>query len=79
MEAQTVQMDAEKQAEYREIIGLDYSMPDYTTSKVDAKAMGPRLAKILDEILDTSKMEGNLSKLAILQARQISKNQAFLQ
>lgn len=71
VEAQTVQMDAEKRAEYRECIGLDYSMPDYSTSRVNPKVMGARLAKILDKILDMSKVEGNLSRLAVMQARQI--------
>lgn len=40
VEAQTVQMDAEKRAEYRECIGLDYSMPDYSTSRVNPKEIG---------------------------------------
>ena len=55
-----MQMDAEKRAEYRECIGLDYSMPDYSTNRVNPKVMGARLAKILDKILDMSKVEGNL-------------------
>lgn len=71
VEAQTVLMDAEKRAEYRECIGLDYSMPDYSTNRVNPKVMGSRLAKILDKILDMSKVEGNLSRLAVMQARQI--------
>ena len=37
-------------AEVREKLQLDYSMTDYSTSKIDAKLMGPRLAKILKSI-----------------------------
>lgn len=43
-----------KQEQYkREVqkkLQLDYSMPDYSISKIDAKVMGPRLSKILETI-----------------------------
>ena len=42
------QTDSAKIAEYRERIGLDYSMPDYRIKKIDEKVMGWRLAKILE-------------------------------
>ena len=40
--------------EVREKLQLDYSMPDYSTSKVNPKVMGPRLAKIFEKIIDMS-------------------------
>ena len=63
--------ESEQIEQCRQTIGLDYSMPDYSTSKVDAKVMGPRLAKIVDKILEMCKQEINLNKIAIFQARQI--------
>lgn len=39
--------EEEKRAEYREKIGIDMSVPDFETKKIDAKVMGPRLANIL--------------------------------
>lgn len=44
------QIDEKKMMEYRETIGLDYSMPDFNTSKIDAKVIGVRLAKILQSL-----------------------------
>ena len=41
------QTDSAKIAEYRERIGLDYSMPDYSIKKIDEKVMGARLANLL--------------------------------
>ena len=43
----TAQTKAAKQAEYREKIGIDMSVPDFETKKIDAKVMGPHLANIL--------------------------------
>lgn len=42
-----VQSDSAKIAEYREKIGLDYSMPDYSVTTIDEKKIGSRLANIL--------------------------------
>ena len=41
------QIDEKKMMEYRETIGLDYSMPDFDTSKINAKVIGARLARLL--------------------------------
>ena len=38
--------EEEKRAEYREKIGIDMSVPDFETKKIDAKVMGPHLANI---------------------------------
>ena len=42
-----VQSDSAKVAEYREKIGLDYSMPDYSVTSIDEKKIGSRLTNIL--------------------------------
>lgn len=44
--------EEEKRAEYREKIGLDMSVPDFSTKKIDAKVMGTRLAGILEYLLE---------------------------
>lgn len=41
------QRDSARQAEYREKIGLDYSMSEYSVTSIDAKTMGSRLANLL--------------------------------
>lgn len=53
MEAQlrNVLTDSAKIAEYREKIGIDMTVPDYETKKIDAHVMGPRLAGILEYLL----------------------------
>ena len=33
------QIDEKKMMEYRETIGLDYSMPDYDTNRINAKVI----------------------------------------
>lgn len=41
-----------KQAEMREKIGLDMTVPDFDTKKIDSKVMGTRLAGILDYLME---------------------------
>ena len=41
------QRDSARQAEYREKIGLDYSMSEYSVTSIDEKTMGSRLANLL--------------------------------
>jgi hypothetical protein len=38
---------SDRMAAYREAIGLDMSVPDFSTKKIDAKVMGTRLANLL--------------------------------
>lgn len=46
--AQTsTQSEDSKTIELRQKIGIDYSMPDFNTSKIDGKVIGKRLAKML--------------------------------
>lgn len=42
------QRDSIQKAEYKEKIGLDYSMPDYSVISIDEKKMGARLANLLN-------------------------------
>lgn len=41
------QRDSARTAEYREKIGLDYSMPDFSVTSIDEEKMGSRLANLL--------------------------------
>jgi hypothetical protein len=36
--------------ELRQELGIDYSMPDFSTSKIDGKVIGERLAKLLQQL-----------------------------
>ena len=44
----------EIQSEYRQKIGIDYSMPDFSTSSLDESVIGTRLAKML-KVLEKNK------------------------
>ena len=50
--AQTSAISDEARKEIREKIGLDLSVPDFETKKIDAKVMGTRLAGILEYLLE---------------------------
>lgn len=69
MVAQSIgQIDEKKMMEYREKIGLDYSMPDFNTSKIDAKVIGVRLAKILQSLEENNgALLHQVNELQILQ------------
>ena len=47
----TVGTDSERIAEYKKAIGLDTTVPDFDTNKIDAKVMGSRLANLLNHLL----------------------------
>ena len=53
---------SDRMAAYREAIGLDMSVPDFSTKKIDAKVMGPRLAGILEYMLENC-TQGTYSRL----------------
>ena len=59
-------------AKVRETLALDYSMPDYSVRKIDAKVMGSRLAAILTQLNDVYKQETYLFKLSFIQSEQIA-------
>ncbi len=58
-------------SEVRSRLQLDDSVPDYSTTKISSKLMGPRLAKILEKICDTYQQYTNLSVLSVIQSRQV--------
>lgn len=58
-------------AEVREKLQLDYFLPDYSTSRIDVKVMGPRLAKILETICENYQQCMNLSALSVIQSSQV--------
>ena len=63
--------DDQYNSEVRQKLNLDYSMPDYQTSKIDPKVMGPRLASILQELVAKYKRSDYFSILSMIQADQI--------
>ena len=69
--AQTsTQVDDYRTEKLRQEIGLDYSMPDYSTKKIDAKVIGSRLAMIL-ELLQSRSTASLNQKIAFIQCEQI--------
>ena len=58
-------------SEIRQELNLDYTLPDYSIHKVDPKAMGPRLAAILQELSAKYKQGNYLSMLSLIQSDQI--------
>ena len=46
----TRQSDDARTVELRQKLGIDYSMPDFSTSKIDGKVIGERLAKLLQQL-----------------------------
>ncbi len=48
----TVGPDSERIAEYKKTIGLDTTVPDFDTSKIDTQVMGSRLANLLNYLLE---------------------------
>lgn len=63
--------DDQYNAEVRQTLNLDYSMPDYHTGKIDPKVMGPRLAMLLQELCTKYKESVNNSYLSMIQCQQI--------
>ena len=57
--------------EIRERLALDYTMPDYSTTKIDSMVMGPRLTKILEYLLDNYRQHIYLGKLSMIQCNQV--------
>ena len=58
-------------SEVRSKLQLDNSLPDYSTTRISLKLMGPRLAKILETICDTYQQHTNLSALSVIQSSQV--------
>lgn len=64
-------VDEDRKAEIRKTLALDYSIPDYSTNKIDAKVMGRRLADILTKFQDMTQSQTILGTLSVIQAHQI--------
>ncbi len=64
-------VDEDRKAEIRKILALDYSMPDYSTTKIDEKVIGPRLATILERIMDCYNQNLYKSALNVIQTNQV--------
>lgn len=67
----TAETKAQYEAQVRETLALDYSMPDYSTSRIDAKVIGPRLAAILKAVNENYQQPKYLSRLSLMQKSQI--------
>ncbi len=57
--------------EIREKLALDYSMPDFTTHKLDSEVIGSRLSSMLHGLLDNYQHTDYLSYLSQVQCNQI--------
>lgn len=64
-------MDEQYKAEVRRELQLDYSMPDYSTHKIDAKVIGSRLATILFKLNENYRQRINMDFLNIVLTNQI--------
>lgn len=64
-------VDEDRKAEVRKTLALDYSMPDYTTPKVNAEVMGNRLVDILNKFQEISLSQTNMGSLSVIQTKQI--------
>lgn len=68
-------VQSQKEIEYKNVIRsklhLFYSMPDYSTSKINSKIMGPRIAKILATRCDNYQQYMNISALSVIQSNQV--------
>ena len=63
---------AQYEAQVRETLALDYSMPDYSISKIDAKVIGSRLAAILEAVNENYQQPKYLNRLSLMQKNQIA-------
>ena len=64
-------VDEDRKAEICKTLALDYSMPDYSISKVNPKLIGQRLADILNKFQEMTQSQTNLGTLSVIQANQI--------
>ena len=72
MSAQTTQQSEDARiVELRQELGIDYSMPDFSTSKIDGKVIGERLAKLLQQL--QSKYDSSVLNqyISLIQCEQI--------
>ena len=70
--AQTTQHSEDaRTVELRQKLGIDYSMPDFSTSRIDGKVIGERLAKLLQQL--QSKYDSSVLNqyISLIQCEQI--------
>ena len=66
----TVGTDSERNAEYKKTIGLDTTIPDFDTNKIDTQVMGPRLANLLNYLLENYHQESYELQIAQILSKQ---------
>lgn len=64
------QSEAARSAEFKEKIGLDLSVPDFETKRIDAKVMGERLAGILAYLMENYHQTVYDRKLGLIASEQ---------
>lgn len=69
-QALSTQTDSMKRAELREKIGLDLTVPDFDTKKIDARVMGERLAGILAYLMENYHQTVYDRKLGLIASEQ---------
>lgn len=69
--AQANSDNEEYKTRVRNTLQLDYSMPDYSTSRINANVMGDRLAKIVKKTLEMCQNQSNLGSLSVIQSSSI--------
>ena len=72
LSAQTTQQSEDaRTVELRQELGIDYSMPDFSTSKIDGRLIGERLAKLLQQL--QSKYDSSVLNqyISLIQCEQI--------
>ena len=66
----TVGTDSERKTEYKKAIGLDTTIPDFDTNKIDAQLMGSRLANLLNYLLENYHQESYELQLVQILSKQ---------
>lgn len=67
----TTTSEAERKEIAKKTLALDYSMPDYSIKKIDAKVMGAHLANILESLCANYNQPVYLGSLCVIQSNQI--------
>lgn len=67
----TTTSDAERKEIAKKTLALDYSMPDYSIKKIDARVMGAHLANILESLCANYNQPVYLGSLSVIQSNQI--------
>ncbi len=69
-----VETDSARMAKYKEKIGLDLTVKDFITKSINPKVMGPRLANIIQFLLDNYHQPAYSNRICIIVKEQ---EQAF--